>query len=144
MSKYILSTATCSQRFHDYLASVQPGGVNTSERSVLVKGGANSTSLTSGFGELTSTEEGTPLWTPNGVVTTVSDEDAAWLELHEGFQAAVERGFYKILAKDPGQDHAKIKKIVEADMTPRDPAAPMTSETAKTQVKVTTKLDKEE
>ena len=139
MSKYILSTATCSQRFVDYHLG-KNGGVHSVIREVLVKGGANSPSSTSGFGDMGSTEEGQPLWTPQGVLTTVSDEDAAFLETHEGFQAAVKRGFYTVMGANPGDSHSNLKKIVESDMTKKDNSAPLTAATLKGAVKITTAL----
>lgn len=139
MSKYILSTATCSQRFVNYHLGAN-GGVHSVLHEVLIKGGANSPSSTSGFGDLGNTESGQPLWTPQGVLTTVSDEDAAFLAGHEGFQAAVKRGFYTVMDTDPGDSHAKLKKIVESDMTKKDGSAPLDSTSLKSVVKVTTSL----
>jgi hypothetical protein len=143
MSKFVLSTATCNQRFVFYRQG-QNGGVNVVEHSILIKGGANSPSLTSGFGELTNTEDGKPLWTPQGVVTKISDADAELLEGHIGFQAAVKRGFYKIIDEDFGDSHKKVADAVGDDMTKRDGSAPLNSETLKSEVKVTTKLAKNE
>lgn len=139
MSKYILSTATCSQRFVDYHLG-KNGGVHSVIREVLVKGGANSPSATSGFGDLGNTEGGQPLWTPQGVLTTVSDEDAEFLSKHEGFQNAVKRGFYTVMDSNPGDSHSNLKKIVESDMVKKDNSAPLNKETLKGVVKVTTSL----
>lgn len=139
MPKYVLSTATCSQRFVDYHLGAN-GGVHSVLKEVLIKGGANSPSSTSGFGDLANTEGGQPLWTPQGCVTTITDEEAKFLESHEGFQAAVKRGFYTVMDKNPGDSHSKLAKIVESDMTKKDGSAPLNKETLKGAVKVTTKL----
>lgn len=143
MSKYVLSTATCSQRYVDYRIGAN-GGVHSSIREVLIRGGANSPSEKSGFGEMTRTDAGAPLWTPQGVVTTISDEDAEFLSTHEGFQAAVKKGFYVVMDKDPGDSHKKLSAIVESDMSKRDGSAPLNKEVLTSQVKVTTKLLTEE
>lgn len=143
MTKYVLSTATCGQKFVQYQPAVSPGGLNVPLRHVIIHGGANSASTTSGFGELTNTEDGIPLWTPAGVVTKVSDEDAALLEGNEAFCRARDLGFFQIMDTNPGDSHNKIKKLA-AEMTPRDVSAPLTSETLKGAVKVTTKLKEDE
>lgn len=143
MSKYVLSTATCGQRYVDYRLGAN-GGVHSAVREVLIRGGANSPSEKSGFGDMTHTEAGAPLWTPQGVVTTITDEDAEFLSTHEGFQAAVAAGFYVVMDKDPGDSHKKIKTVVESDMSKRDGSAPLNKEVLKSQVKVSTKLLVEE
>lgn len=143
MSKFVLSTATCGQRFTEYRLG-ENGGVHAVLREVLIRGGANSPSDKSGFGEMSHTDGGAPLWTPHGVVTKVSDEDAAFLAKHEGFQAAVKKGFYVVMDTDPGDSHKKIAAVVQSDMSKRDGSAPLNKEVLKTQVKVSTKLLVEE
>lgn len=143
MSKYVLSTATCSQRFVEYAKGAGSGGLNVSVREITIRGGANSPSLTSGFGDLSQTGEGQPLWTPQGVVTKVTDDEAEFLRSHEGFIAAEKRGFYSILDSDPGDSHKKIADLTD-DMTKRDKSAPLTPATAKLAVKVTSELKAEE
>lgn len=140
MTKYVLSTATCSQRIVSYLPGNSQSGVNTIDRSVRIKGGANAASSSSGFGDMTHTPEGQPLWTPRGVVTEVSDEDAAFLESHPTFIDGVKAGFFQMMDKGVGTNHDKVKKLATG-MTERDLSAPLTSATLKSQVKVTTKLE---
>lgn len=139
MAKFVLSTATCSQRFVLFRKG-ENGSMNVEERAVLVKGGANSPSMTSGFGELTNTDQGQPLWTPRGVVTSITDEEADLLAEHEGFQAAVKRGFYQIVDESFGDSHQKVAAAVSSDMTPADGSAPLNPTTLKGAVTVTTKL----
>ena len=137
---FVLSTATCSQKFVEYTQAT-PGGVHTPIRHVLIKGGANTASGKSGWGDISETSEGKPLWTPSGVVTKVTEEQVKFLESQPTFQRAVAKGYYKVLADNPGDSHAQVKKVVEAELTGRDSSAPMTPESAQTQIKVTTNLD---
>lgn len=134
MTKFVLSTQSTSTKYQDH--STADGGMLVVNRTVMVRGGANLASLSGGFGEMTKTEEGTPIWTPRGVVTPVSDEDAEFLQRHPVFIAEQKAGFVMILDKAPGNDHDKITKIVAAELNPRDGSAPLTKETFKTQVKV--------
>lgn len=136
---YVLSTATCAQRFNEYASAPAGAQRHHALRSVVINGGANAPSAKSGFGEMSQLESGQPLWTPQGTVTKVTDEDVKLLLANETFVACQDRGFYKILADNPGDSHEKIKKIAE-DMTKRDMSAPLNKETAKTQIKVSTKL----
>lgn len=139
MSKYVLSTATCTQHFPEYAPNAGQSGINTAIRTVTVKGGANSASSVSGFGDLSHTTEGQPLWTPRGVVTEVTDEEAAFLLSCPQFIVGQKAGFYQIMEKG-AHNHDTVKKLAK-NMTSRDRSAPLTVETLKSQVKVTTKLE---
>ena len=136
MSRYVLSTATANMKFHEY-TQASPGSPHTPVRTVLIRGGANSPSMDSGFGEQSKTDEGVPLWTPSGVITPISDEQAEMLMRNETFKRGVEGGFFKILDKDPGDSHKKVKQIT-SDMEGRDGAAPLTQATFASKVKIST------
>ena len=133
--KHVLSTATSSTKFQDHKVV---GDMPTVVKSVMVYGGANLPSAKSGFGEHATDEGGHPLWTPRGVVTPVSDEDAKFLAAHRVFQAGVEAGFYVIMDSDPGQDHKKVAKLAAAELTAADKSAPLTKDTMKSKVAVST------
>jgi hypothetical protein len=135
---YVLSTATCPQKFCEYAPAV-PGAPLRPVRSVTLRGGANAPSAKSGFGEMTNMDSGQPIWTPSGVSTKVTDEEVKLLLANETFLLCQSKGFYKIVDGDPSDSHAKIKEIAK-DMTARDNSAPLNKETAKTQIKVSTKL----
>lgn len=140
---YVLSTATCPQKFCEYSQAV-PGSPHAVVRSVTIRGGANAPSSKSGFGEMSNLESGQPIWTPSGISTKITEEEKKLLLSNDTFLTGVKAGFYQILEDNPGDSHAKVKKIVDESMTARDNSAPMTKETAKTQIKVSTKLDVEE
>ncbi len=136
MTKFVLSTATASTKFQKN-GETPPGGVHTIIRHVMVHGGSNLASIKSGYGDMSQDDQGVPMWTPRGVVTRVSDEDAAFLEAHPTFQIGVKAGFYSIMDNDPGTDHKKIAKIVAAgELNDRDGSAPLTSAVLANKVKV--------
>lgn len=137
MTKYVLSTATASTKFQGF-GNTPPGGVHTVVREVLVHGGANLASIKSGFGEMSQDDQGVPMWTPKGVVTPVTDDDAQFLAAHPTFQIGVNAGFYAILDNDPGHDHKKVARVAAAELNERDGSAPLTGETIKNKVKVST------
>lgn len=89
MGKYVVSTLTRPNRYCDWETT---SGIGTIVREVLVNGGAG----------LASTV-GNQIYTPDGVRTEVSNEDAEFLAAHPLFQEHQKRGFVKIIAtaKDP-------------------------------------------
>jgi len=135
--KYVISTSSVSTKFIEYHPCVA-GGIQTPKRHVIVHGGANIASVKSAYGEMGADDQGIPMWTPQGVVTSITDEQAKFLASHDVFKAGVVGGFYKILDTDPGQDHKKVKALAAADMTARDGSAPLTADTLKSRVKITT------
>ena len=135
--KYVISTSSVSTKFIEYHPCVA-GGIQTPKRHVTVHGGANIASVKSGYGEMGADDQGIPMWTPQGVVTSITDEQAKFLSEHDVFKAGVAGGFYKLMDTDPGQDHKKVKAIASSDMNPRDGSAPLTEATLKNRVKVTT------
>ena len=141
--KYILSTATASTKFQDH-TKANDHSMLVVTRAVTVYGGSNLPSAKSGYGDMVTGDSGMPLWTPRGVVTPVSDEDAAFLAEHHAFKLGAANGFYQIMDSDPGNDHNKIKKMAAADMTAKDKSAPMTNETIDKRLKVSAgKIDEE-
>ncbi|MNE65668.1 hypothetical protein D3C80_1611720 [compost metagenome] len=73
------------------------------------------------------------------MVTTITDEQAEFLERCEAFCKARDAGFFTIMDTNPGDSHNNVKKLAK-DMTSRDTSAPLTSEVLKGSVKVSSKL----
>lgn len=107
--KHVFSTLSADTRYNQW---VHNAGINTTERSVLVKGGAGVALL--GGGQIVDT--------PQGVRTEVSDEDAAFLAAHKQFQDHLKRGFVKIM--NSAQDPDKAAQSMEKDTgsNPKTPA----------------------
>lgn len=98
MAKHVISTLAADQKYTQWETH---SGVGTVLRSVLVKGGASVASPGNGA-----------IVTPDGVSTSVSDEDARFLCEHPEFQKHQERGFVKIVgpALDPNSVAQKMSK----------------------------------
>lgn len=134
MTKYIISTMTNSVSYANWGFA---GDLPVIRSKVTIKGGANLPSLTSGFGEVSKDGEGAPLWTPNGMITPISDEQYETIKDHKLFKQHIEKGLLKVIEKDLTGNHKAIKNIT-LDMTARDGYAQLTPGTIKqhTQVKV--------
>lgn len=112
MAKHVYSTLSTDTTYADWLT--QPG-VNTIEKKVLVRGGAG----------VASQGNGPNIYTPFGVRTEVSDEDAAFLANHGMFKFHQERGHVKI--ESIARDADKVAQKMDADTggkpkTPEDVA----------------------
>lgn len=99
MTKHVISTLAADQKYTTWETT---HGVGTVLRSVLVKGGASVASPGSGA-----------IITPEGVSTTVSDEDARFLSEHPEFQKHQERGFVKIVG--PALDANAVAQKMSKD-----------------------------
>lgn len=126
--KSVLSTMTTGVMYQEYTQRTE-NDMPVCKRKVHVNGGANLKSVRSGFGDFAADEMGIPMWTPRGVVTQVSDEDAAFLVGHPTFKEDAAAGFVVILDKAPGSDHEKIKKLVNEHLKAADGSAPLTGDT---------------
>lgn len=111
---------------------------------VLIRGGANmSTSNPNNIaGERSKQENGTPIWTPAGVVTEIPDELVPALEKHPTFAAHQEQGLVSISENSPGSTHKDIVRATQ-DMAKSDGFAPldkaaMDANIAGKKIKVTT------
>jgi hypothetical protein len=99
MTKHVISTLAADQKYASWETH---SGVGTILRSVYVKGGASVASPGSGA-----------IITPEGVSTTVSDEDAKFLAEHPEFQKHQERGFVKIVG--PALDANSVAQKMSKD-----------------------------
>jgi len=95
--KSVISTLAADTRYTKW---VTQAGLNTVERSVLVKGGAG-VAVRGGGKD-----------TPRGMRTEISDEDAEFLSNHNQFKDHVKRGFVRIVnsAVDPEKSAQSMEK----------------------------------
>jgi hypothetical protein len=107
--KHVFSTLSADTLYTDW--DTQPG-VSTVQRQVLVRGGAG----------VAQRGNGPKIYTPAGVRTEVSDEDAAFLVSHGMFKFHQERGHVKI--EDVPRDADKVAQKMDADTgaAPKTPA----------------------
>ncbi len=134
MTQYVISTMTNSVNYRIYKTV---GDLPTPVKSVRIHGGTGLPSLRSGFGEMSRDEEGVPMWTADGIVTPVSDEDYEVLKDHWLFKKHLEGGYVKVLNRDITENHKEVKKQV-ATMERRDEFAQLTPATLGQKLKVTT------
>lgn len=107
--KQVFSTASADTRYAQW---VTQAGVGTIERSVLVRGGAG----------VSMRGAGQKVYTPEGIRTEVSDEDAAFLASHRQFIEHQKRGHVRIenIARDP--DTVAQKMEPDKGSAPKTPA----------------------
>lgn len=140
----IISTLTNNFTFVKYSIPPDKSQLPVALRRIRIFGGANRPSM-KGFGDMTSDNQGVPIWTAAGVSTQVSDEDMKWLGEDPTFKQFVEGGNLKVLDKQVGNDHDKIKRIV-SDMSPSDSHAPLRKGDARTRaskIQLVTNYDNE-
>jgi hypothetical protein len=112
------------------------GGLPVIQHKILVQGGAGLASLRSGFGEQGQTADGRPIWTADGVVTPISDEDWEILKNHPVFIKHQQKGLVKELNKDLRGNHREVQK--HAASMEVDGFRPLTKDTIAKNLKVTT------
>jgi len=90
MAKHVFSTLTADVAYTDY---TNQSGINTPTRKVVVRGGAG----------VARQGAGPHIYTPQGLRTEVTDEEAAFLERHPQFIDHQKRGHVRIekIARDP-------------------------------------------
>lgn len=138
---YVLSTMTASVSYtvyrHPEGKNGKPDLQNPVEvGKVTVRGGASLPSAKSGFGEVTEDHEGSPLWTPSGVVTPISTADYEALQAHPVFLRHQKAGLVKFVGQELMGNHAKIKSV-SRDMD-KDHLRQLDTKTHATRVKVVT------
>lgn len=137
MTQYILSTMTNSVSYANW---GKAGDLPVMRNKVTIKGGTGLPSISSGFGEVSKDGEGTPLWTADGVITPISDEQYDLIKDHKLFKQHIEKGFIKVLKQDISGNHKAVKHEV-ASMERRDGFAQLTPATLgeHTKVKISTR-----
>jgi hypothetical protein len=118
-----------------YAFYTKTGDLPVMRDSVLIKGGAGLPSITSGFGETSKDVDGVPMWTPDGVITPLSDERYETLKEHPLFKGHIEKGLIKVINKDITGNHREVQKQV-ATMEKRDGFAQLTPATVGQHTKV--------
>lgn len=122
----VVSTLTCNFTFVKYHPLQTGQQIPVAARRIRIFGGANRPGM-KGYGDMTTDNEGVPLWTAAGFATQVSDEDMKWLSEDPSFKAFVDGGNLKVLEGDKRDiSHDRIKRIVAAEMSAGDSHAPMT------------------
>lgn len=132
MTKYILSTMTNSVSYANW---GKVGDLPVMRNKVTIKGGTGLPSISSGFGEVSKDGEGTPLWTADGVITPISDEQYDLIKDHKLFNQHIEKGLIKVLNSDISGNHKAVKREV-ANMQKRDGFAQLNADTLKEHTKV--------
>ena len=132
MNRYILSTMTAGVNYTTYR---NVGGLPVVVRKVLIYGGAGIPSEKSGFGEVVANAEGKPIWTADGIVTPVSEEDYLLLKDHKVFQKHMDKGYLKVINADIRGNHKQIQKYA-GDMH-RDGFGQLTKQNIDKRIKVT-------
>lgn len=132
MNRYILSTMTSGVNYTTYRTV---GGVPVVLKKVLIHGGAGIPSAKSGFGEVIANDEGQPIWTADGIVTPISEEDYLHLKDHPVFQKHMDKGYLKVINADIRGNHKQVQKYA-GDMK-RDGFAQLNKDNIKSRVKVT-------
>jgi hypothetical protein len=132
MTQYVLSTMTNSI---SYAFWAKTGDVPTIRQKITIKGGAGLPSLRSGFGEMTKDGEGIPIWTADGIVTPISDEQWDVLKDHPIFVKHQTQGFVKVINRDITGNHREVQKQI-ATMEKRDGFAQLNKNTIGDHTKV--------
>jgi len=105
---YVFSTLSCDQKYQNW---VKGEGVNVPGEFVMIKGGAG---IAIDGGQAS-------IWTPQGRMTEVSDDDMRILEANEGFKLHKKNGHIIVQAKKADPEK------VASDMNRKDASAPVTA-----------------
>ena len=105
MSVYIFSTLTCDNQYRTFTKG--GGDIPIVETSILVKGGSGL--MNKNF------------ITPQGAMTTISEEELAILETNESFQFHKKNGYITVERKKADAD-----EVAKKSMTKKDKSAPIT------------------
>ncbi|MCL1860942.1 MAG: hypothetical protein FWG52_05335, partial [Proteobacteria bacterium] len=92
---YVYSTLTADQEYCEWINSQIEGNPPTMGHSIIIKGGANLVT-----GELGWDGYHPNLYTPSGVVTRISKDDAEFLKRNPIFQIHEKKGFVRIDKKE--------------------------------------------
>lgn len=114
MTKYVVSTLSADNRYTDWK---NENGTNNPAHSVLVKGGARVADP-----RLAAVVSQTGANFKEGVLTEVSDADAAFLDKNTGFNFHRERGFVKIITINKNPDTVARSMEVDDGSRPRTDA----------------------
>lgn len=133
MSVFVLSTMTQSV---GYTTWKTVDGVPIQLGKIMIHGGAGIPSLRSGFGDVQANGEGQPVWTAQGIVTSLSDAQYEALKGHKVFNQHVEEGLLKVISRDISKNHDDVKKYAESMSS--DAFRVLNKSTLNQKIKVTT------
>lgn len=106
---YVFSTHSQSINF-SFFDMVGDMPIRNTAKSIIIKGGAGIPSDTSGYGIVSKSESGRPIWTPEGHVTPLSESDYERLKGHKKFIEYLEKGYFKVLNSDISDNSRQISK----------------------------------
>jgi hypothetical protein len=109
MAKHIISTLSADTKYTQW---ARGPGLNQEQRSVLVRGGAG----------VALRGAGQQVYTPDGIRTEVSDDDAVFLAAHPQFQQHMARGFVKIVDRPLDADTVAQRMEDDTGSNPKTPA----------------------
>lgn len=110
--KYICSNMVADNCYVEYVPSNDKANdLPRRRKSVTVKGGTGIANKN--------------VITPLGVVTSVSDDDCAFLEAHPVFKKQMKRGFLQVLKKSPSTNE---REKISTEELKEDKSAPLTPE----------------
>lgn len=130
---YILSKMTQSVSYTNW-ATVD--GVPIAKEQITIQGGAGIPSLRSGFGNQSSNAEGRPIWTADGVLTKVGENQYAVLKDHPVFKKHLKSGLLQVVSRDISRNHSEVARAAR-DMI-GDSFQILSKDTLKQKIKVTT------
>jgi len=133
--QYILSTMTSSVSYNFYQTV---GDLPVVTHKILIQGGASIPSLRSGYGDQSTNAEGQPIWTADGVLTVISDDDWAKLKDNIVFKKHEAKSLVKHISKDIRGNYREVKKH-SADME-ADGFRQLNKDTISKTLKVTTQF----
>jgi hypothetical protein len=108
MAKHVISTLSADTKYTQW---GKTPGLNQEGRSVLVRGGAG----------VALRGAGQQVYTPDGIRTEVSDDDAAFLAAHPQFMQHAARGFVKIVDRPLDADKAAQGMEPDEGSNPKTP-----------------------
>lgn len=129
MSVYILSTMTGAVAYTFYNPGPD-GGLPLERKRVYIHGGAHLPSVSTPFGEQGKDDQGTPMWTPRGIVTAITDEAYAELLGHALFKKHMDNGYLEVVDAAAAESHRAVEKAVR-NMEKADASAQLTPENSK-------------
>lgn len=138
MAKYILSTMANAVNYTFY-GKVPSGTLPPVAKRIKIEGGAGLPSINTGFGNMAKDDQGVPLWTPDGVVTPISDENFDRLKDHVIFKKHMDAGLIRVIDHDITKNHGAVEKLVRS--MEKDDFSPLNKDKANTKIKVKTALE---
>lgn len=141
MSKdvYIISSMTDSISYCFYAEAANEKDVPALREKITIRGGRGLPSHRSGFGEMSQDVQGTPLWTAEGIVTRITEDQWNRLKEHPLAKKHLAANRLKKVDEDVRGNHKKVRQI-SRDMEGPDSHALLTKQTVKERISKTIKI----